>query len=146
MSAPPFWRTPPNYRREAPSLTPHRQTTGTLQRPIFGPQFILPQHCRKNQLEFAQDKQGSREHAPNMVMQRGHMEPFSMWHLAPKPVRIHYISRDHPNAHELTNHILHPSPAPGRRSPGAPGKRLRRWCGIVPLSPTVTTGSFPRIF
>ena len=39
-------------------------------------------------------------------------------------LRFHYISRDHPNAHELTNHILHPSPSPepGRRSPGAPSK------------------------
>ena len=58
---------------------------------------------------------------------------------------IHYISRDHPNAHELTNHIPHPSPAPGRRSPGAPGKTLRRWYGMVPVSPTGTTASFPRM-
>jgi hypothetical protein len=28
---------------------------------------------------------------------------------------IHYISRDHPNAHEVTKHILHPSPAPCSR-------------------------------
>ncbi len=38
---------------------------------------------------------------------------------------IYYMSRDHPNAHELTNHIRrHPSPAPCLRSPGAPGKAL----------------------
>ena len=35
------------------------------------------------------------------------------------PALLHYISRDHPNAHELTNHIRHPSPEPGLRSPGA---------------------------
>ena len=61
------------------------------------------------------------------------------------PAPLHYISRDHPNAHELTNHIRHPSPEPGLRSPGAPEKWLRRWCGIVPVSPTGTTGSLPRI-
>ncbi len=27
-----------------------------------------------------------------------------------RPLKIHYMSRDHPKAHELTNHILHPSP------------------------------------
>ena len=58
---------------------------------------------------------------------------------------IHYMSRDHDIAHELTNHILHPSPAPGLRSPGATENRLRRWCGIVAVSPTGTRGSFPRI-
>ncbi len=62
-----------------------------------------------------------------------------------QPSQFHYISRDQPKAHELTNHIRHPSPEPGLLSPGAPGKWWRRWCGIVPLSPTGTTGSFPRI-
>ena len=66
-------------------------------------------------------------------------------HTRRRPSQFHYISRDHPNAHELTNHIRHPSPEPGLRSPGAPGKWWRRWCGIVPVSPTGTTGSFPRI-
>ena len=61
------------------------------------------------------------------------------------PAPLHYISRDHPNAHELTNHIRHPSPEPGLRSPGAPETWLRWWCGIVPVSPTGTTGSLPRI-
>ncbi len=56
-------------------------------------------------------------------------------------VPFHYISRDQPKAHELTNHILQPSPAPGR-SPGAPGKTLRRWWEIVQVSPTGTTGIF----
>jgi hypothetical protein len=36
---------------------------------------------------------------------------------------------------------LHPSPA----TAGAPGNRLRTWCGIVPVSPTGTRASFPRI-
>ena len=31
---------------------------------------------------------------------------------------IHNRSRDHPKGQELTNHILHPSHAPGLRSPG----------------------------
>ena len=61
------------------------------------------------------------------------------------PAPLHYISRDNPNAHELTNHIRHPSPEPGLRSPGAQEKWLHRWCGIVPGSPTGTTGSLPRI-
>ncbi len=38
------------------------------------------------------------------------------------PIGLHYISRDQHKAHELTNHILHPSPEPSRQSPGAPGK------------------------
>ena len=38
------------------------------------------------------------------------------------PSQFRYISRDQPNAHELTNHILHPSPEPGLQSPGALGK------------------------
>jgi hypothetical protein len=58
---------------------------------------------------------------------------------------IYYMSRDHPNAHELTNHIRHPSPAPGLLSPGAPEKALRMLCGIVPVSPTGTKGSLPRM-
>ncbi len=70
-------------------------------------------------------------------------------HVARKTLRqpslFHYSSRDQPIAHELTNHIRHPSPEPGMWSPGAPGKWWRRWCGIVPVSPTGTTGSFPRI-
>ena len=69
----------------------------------------------------------------------------SMLQCAFNPIGFHYISRDQPKAHELTNHILHPSPEPSRRSPGAPAKRLRRRCGMVPVSPTGTTGSFPKI-
>ena len=47
------------------------------------------------------------------------------------PCPIYYILRDHSKAHELTNHILHPSPAPGLRSPGAPGKKFQRNCSCV---------------
>jgi hypothetical protein len=36
----------------------------------------------------------------------------SMSHCAFNALRFHYISRSHPNAQELTNHILHPSPEP----------------------------------
>ncbi len=52
---------------------------------------------------------------------------------------------DEPNAHELTNHIPHPSPAPCLLSPCAAEKKFRRWYGMVPVSPTGTTASFPRI-
>ncbi len=53
--------------------------------------------------------------------------------------------RDHPNAHGLTNHILHPTPETGLRSRGVPRKRLcNRW-GMVPVLLTGTTSSFPRI-
>ena len=76
---------------------------------------------------------------------RDHMEPFSLRHHAMQSREIYYMARDHPNAHELTNHIRHPSPAPGLRSPGAPGKVLRMRCGIVPVSPTGANESFPRI-
>ena len=55
-----------------------------------------------------------------MAMPGVHMEPFSTRLLAPQPLEIHYMSQDHPKAHELTNHILHPSPEPIWRSPGAP--------------------------
>ncbi len=109
-------------------------------------------HCfhKKNQVETVfQDMQSRRVHAPiwNTVLSRYrvHMEPFSMQHCAVKPSPIHYISRVHPNVHELTNHILHPSPAPGLLSQGAPWKTLLRCCGMVSVSPTETTGSFRRI-
>ncbi len=36
------------------------------------------------------------------------------------------MSLDHPSAHDLTNHMRHPSPAPGVRSPGALAKASRR--------------------
>ncbi len=60
-----------------------------------------------------------------------------------QPSQLHNISRDHPNAHELTNHIRRPSPESGPRSPGAPWKWWRRWFGIVPVPSTGTTGIFP---
>jgi hypothetical protein len=47
-------------------------------------------------------------------------------HLTLQSCQIYYMSRDHPN--ELMNHILHPSPAPGLLSPGAPEKTLRMRC------------------
>ncbi len=68
----------------------------------------------------------------------------SLLRYAFNPIGLDYISLDQPKAHELTNHILHPSPEPSRRSPGAPGKRLLMLCWMVPVSPTGTTGTFPR--
>ena len=140
----------PSKRCTAPSLPLRRKSTGPPQSRILGPKLILPMHSRKIQVAVVLDMYIRREQAPNMVNYRAHMEPFSMSHFMShsrtvNPPSIHYISRDHPNAHELTNHIPHPSPAPGLRSPGAPGKTLRRWYGMVPVSPTGTTASFPRI-
>ncbi len=68
-------------------------------------------------------------------------------HALARALKIHYMSSDHPKAHKLTNHILHPSPAPCLRSPGTPENVLRRsrWYGMVPVSPTGTQGSLPRI-
>ena len=86
------------------------------------------------QVTAVQDTYIRREQAPNMVNYRVHMASFSMLrlmshnHTVPSnPPPIYYISPDQPNAHELTNHIPHPLPATGLRSPGAPGKKLRRW-------------------
>ena len=146
VGAPLFWLAPPRNRRLALSLTPRSYTSGTLQRRIFGRMFILQMHCRENRLESSEDSQSRRQHGPNMAMRRVHMEPFSLRVRALQSREIYYRSRDHPNAHELTNHIRHPSPAPGLRSPGAPEKALRILCGIVPVSPTGTKESLPRIF
>jgi hypothetical protein len=54
----------------------------------------------------------------------------------------------HAIAHELTYHHLDPSPASGLESHDAPSKSsasARMLCGIVPVSPTGTTGSLDRI-
>ena len=75
-------------------------------------------------------------------MRTVHMEHFSLRLRALESREIYYMSRDHPNAHELTNHIRHPSPAPGLRSPGAPEKALRILCGIVPVSLNGTKGGY----
>ena len=42
------------------SLTPRSYTSGTLQRRIFGRMFILPMHCRENQLESSGHSQSRR--------------------------------------------------------------------------------------
>ncbi len=66
-------------------------------------------------------------------------------HCAFNPIGLHYILQDQPKAHEVTNHILHPSPEPSLLSPGALVKRLCMLCGMVPVSQTGITGSFPKI-
>ena len=40
--------------------------------------------------------------------------------------RLHYMSRDHPIAHEFSYHIRQPSPAPGLLSAQAPGHASRQ--------------------
>ncbi len=62
-----------------------------------------------------------------------------------QPYCFHYISQDHPNAHKLTNHILHLSQETGWLLPGSPKKRLCRQCRMVQVLQTGTTSSFPRI-
>jgi hypothetical protein len=58
---------------------PRSYTSGTLQsRSIFGRRFILPMHCRDNQVESLEDSQSRRQHSPNMAMGRVHMKPFSL--------------------------------------------------------------------
>ncbi len=63
------------HRRKAPSLTPRRCTTATLQSPIFCPQFILQLHCWKNQLEFSLDIRFRGDGAAAG-------SPFSIWYHA----------------------------------------------------------------
>ncbi len=81
--------------------------------------FYLTAAYLENQLELAQDIQCRGEYAPDMVRLRIHVEPFPMWQEALKPPLIHYISLKHPNTHELTNHIQHPSQEPCWLSAGA---------------------------
>ena len=50
-----------------------------------------------------------------MVLHHVQMQRYYMLHLLPYPLSIHYISLDHPKAHELTNHILQPPQEPGLR-------------------------------
>jgi hypothetical protein len=143
VTAPLFWLTVPDTpKKQALSAVFDLQqlddtvTTGMLQTRIM---FILPMQCRENQVESLEYSKSRQQHDPNLAMHRVHMEPFNMrLHALPFREKI-YRSRDHPNDHELINHIRHPSPAPGLLSPGAPGKVLRTWCGIVPVSPTGTT-------
>ena len=83
-----------------------------------------------------QDTYIRREQAPNRVNYRVHMEPFSMLHsmlhFAFNPFSIHYILRDHPNTHELTNHILH---SVGSIRPAVAG------CSRKDVVPVVRNGS-----
>ncbi len=69
---------------------------------------------------------------------------------APTALVIHYTSRDHPNAHELSTHIRHPSPEPGLRRPAVSGLPGREVAHAVLDCSGVTkrdrdTASFPRI-
>jgi len=61
---------------------PRSYTSGTLQSPIFGRMFILPIHCRMNQVESSEASQSRRWHGPNMAMRRVHMEPIT-WNPSP---------------------------------------------------------------
>ncbi len=62
----------------------------------------------ENQLEFAQFR---RQDCPNMMLLLTHIEPFAILQhaLTLSPTAwVHYISWDHPKAHELRNHIRQP--------------------------------------
>ncbi len=79
---------------------------------------------------------------PKHGVQRVHMDLFSRFQhsvISPPLAWIHYISLDHPNAHELTKHIPQPLLEPELLLPGAPGKAMHMLCGIVPELPTGTT-------
>jgi hypothetical protein len=89
--------------------------------------FILLQHIEK--------------HVPILVMPHIHMNlhPCGMTQrtYAPNFPHTHYISLDHPKAHELTTTsacIRHPSPETGWRSPCTPGKTSLRCAGGVETS------------
>ncbi len=117
--ATPYLATTPRSRVRALYFPTCRHTTGTIQSRILGPKLNLLMHSRRIQVIVVQAIHWhvGRWQAQNMVNYRVHMEPFSrqhyILHRAYSPLSNHYISRDHPNTHELTNHILHPSPATG---------------------------------
>ncbi len=60
-----------------------------------------------------------------------------------QPSQLHYISRDQPNAHELTNHIRHPSPEPGLQSPGTPESGGAGGVGLSPCHQLVHPAALP---
>ena len=90
-----------------------------------------------------------------------HILQFSIWYVLRRRYAVYvcikitytciYISRYMHVYAQIYIHILtfritdDPTPAPCLLSPGAPGKTLRRWYAMVPVSPTGTTASFPRI-
>jgi hypothetical protein len=57
----------PQHVRGASISPPPEITTERLQRPKLGPHIFIPLHCRKNQLDLAQDHLCGDENAPNMV-------------------------------------------------------------------------------
>ena len=80
VGALPFWLTPPRHMRVAPGWHQPSSTTGDSLTLILGRHLLKPLHCWKNQLGLADIHQSGEESVPNMVLQRVHMEPFSMWH------------------------------------------------------------------
>ncbi len=136
-----FWPAPAEYWRKPLSLTTRRGTTWTIQMLIFSLLIIQRLYYCKNQKDSAHDIQCRRE------LHRVQIQPYSMRHFLPNPLSMHYISLDHPKAHEFTNHILQPSVR--RRNPacGPQVRQERRCTGGMEWSrsPTGTTGSFPRI-
>jgi hypothetical protein len=152
--APPFWPSTPRNRGRAPYLPPPQAHDGDATEPHIRSK-VYPTDAQPEDPSdsgtghiyrtVAGPKHGKLSYSHGTFLQAA-LHVHVTLRRTFSPLSIHYISQDHPNAHELTNHILHPSPAPGLRSPGAPGKKLRMWCGKVPVSPTGTTGSFPRIF
>ncbi len=74
-------------------------------------------------------------------------QPFSMSHNRRSKCQPRFITCHGtipmPTNWQTKSGIHRRNPACGRRAP--PGKRLRRRCWIIPVSPTGTTGSLPRI-
>ncbi len=84
--------------------------------------------------------------------ENGALEQRSHWHgtfhhvarqTRRQPCKLYYISRDQPNAHELTNHIRHPSLEPGLRSPGTPESGGAGGVGLSPCHQLIQPAVLP---
>ena len=110
-----FGRHPQETCVVALSLTPRSYTSGTLQSRILGWMFIMPMHCRKNQLELSEDSQSRR------YMAQTWWRIVITWNLSPcciarcNPVRF------------ITCHGTIPMPTSWRTTFGI--HRLRPACG-----------------
>ena len=128
VGAPPFWPTPLKQALSTVFDPPQRHEWDATE-PHIRPNVYLADALPR---EPSRIVRGQREQTVGWPKHGG--APCShgtFLHSASRALQspeIYYRSRDHPNAHELTNHIRHPSPAPGLRSPGAPGKVLRMRC------------------
>ncbi len=146
VAAHPFLTLPPRHVRKGTLLAPAQFHNSSLADPHIWQAPARNAALLEESTRIGLDPSEWRGECP----ENGALEPRShgtFLHVARQtrrqPSQLHNISQDHPNAHELTNHIRRPSPEPGLLSPGAPWKWWRRWFGIVPVLPTGTNGIFP---